>query len=147
MPDERPPLLSLSVEELASTVGGTGRARRIWEALRKGQLPIDIDDSTDKPLSHRALTRLLEATQLLPYEVINKTVSACGTVKLLVRLRDGHGVETVIIPSEKGHSTLCVSSQIGCARACRFCKTGQMGLMRNLGADEILAQVSEWPAS
>ena len=66
-----------------------------------------------------------------------------GTTKLLVELReDGLEVETVIIPwHETGRSTLCVSSQVGCRQGCSFCATGRMGRLRNLSADEILAQV------
>lgn len=67
--------------------------------------------------------------------------SSDGTTKLLLRLYDGMEVETVIIPwYDKGWSTLCVSSQVGCRQACRFCATGKMGLPRNLSSDEILAQ-------
>ncbi|MBK9072001.1 MAG: radical SAM protein [Myxococcales bacterium] len=52
------------------------------------------------------------------------------------------GVECVAIPLEKpGHYSACVSSQGGCAMACSYCATGTMGLMRNLGAHEILDQV------
>lgn len=66
-----------------------------------------------------------------------------GTTKLLVELRqDGLEVETVIIPwHETGRSTLCVSSQVGCRQGCSFCATGRMGRLRNLSADEIVAQV------
>ena len=39
------------------------------------------------------------------------------------------------------HTSVCVSSQVGCARACRFCSTGTMGLVRNLDAHEIVHQV------
>ena len=71
------------------------------------------------------------------------TVSSDGTTKLLLRLQhDGLEVETVIIPfQDRQSSTLCVSSQIGCAQACQFCATGKMGEIRSLSADEILAQV------
>jgi len=44
-------------------------------------------------------------------------------------------------PEPEGHTTICVSSQVGCARGCTFCRTGTMGLVRCLDADEILAQV------
>lgn len=66
-----------------------------------------------------------------------------GTTKLLLRIQDdGFEVETVIIPwHEHQKSTLCVSSQIGCAQACTFCMTGRMGKLRSLTADEILAQL------
>jgi len=71
------------------------------------------------------------------------SVANDGTTKLLIHLvQDGLEVETVIIPwSETGRSTLCISSQVGCAQACRFCATGKMGRLRNLSSDEICAQV------
>ena len=71
------------------------------------------------------------------------SVASDGTTKLLVKLlQDGLQVETVIIPwTETGRSTLCVSSQVGCAQACRFCATGRMGRLRNLSSGEICAQV------
>ncbi len=49
-------------------------------------------------------------------------------------------VEAVFMPSE-GRQTICVSTQAGCAVDCQFCMTAQMGLIRNLTAGEILAQV------
>jgi len=69
-------------------------------------------------------------------------VSADGTTKLLLRLARGYEVESVIIPwLDKGFSTVCVSSQVGCAQACRFCATGKMGKMADLTAEEILCQI------
>lgn len=69
-------------------------------------------------------------------------VSADGTTKLLIRMASGHEVESVIIPwVEKGFSTVCVSSQVGCAQACRFCQTGTMGKLGDLSAEEILVQI------
>jgi 23S rRNA (adenine2503-C2)-methyltransferase len=66
------------------------------------------------------------------------------TIKFLLRLHDGRESESVIIPMRTTggaiHHTLCVSSQIGCAMGCTFCETGQMGLLRDLSAGEILAQ-------
>jgi len=69
------------------------------------------------------------------------------TTKLLLNLSDGTPVETVLIQYEPtkigGHprSTICVSTQVGCAMGCVFCATGQMGFERNLKAEEIVAQV------
>lgn len=69
-----------------------------------------------------------------------------GGLKLVVELSSGHRIETVLIfhdhlSSGKSRSTVCVSSQVGCARACSFCATGTMGLRANLGAAEVLEQV------
>lgn len=61
------------------------------------------------------------------------------TIKCTLTLFDKEKIECVIIPM-KGHTTLCVSSQVGCARGCVFCRTATMGLKRNLSAGEIVAQ-------
>jgi len=70
-------------------------------------------------------------------------VSPDGTTKLLLKMKkDGLEVESVIIPwMDKGFSTLCVSSQVGCRQGCTFCATGRMGKLRSLTSDEILVQV------
>ena len=60
--------------------------------------------------------------------------------KVLFGLPDGLAVESVLIRRHDGH-TACVSSQVGCAFACRFCASGQAGLKRNLSAGEIVEQV------
>ena len=76
--------------------------------------------------------------------------SSDGSVRYLLTLAaagDAHGaaepparVETVFMPSE-GRQTICLSTQAGCAVDCHFCLTAQLGLVRNLTAGEILAQV------
>ena len=75
-----------------------------------------------------------------------QATSAQRGFKLVVRLQDGRLVETVAIVHEpeggtQGRITVCVSSQVGCARACTFCATGTMGLRASLSAAEILEQV------
>jgi 23S rRNA (adenine2503-C2)-methyltransferase len=56
------------------------------------------------------------------------------------RLQKPASVEAVFMPSE-GRQTICISTQAGCAVDCHFCLTAQLGLIRNLTAGEILAQV------
>lgn len=73
-------------------------------------------------------------------EVAERHRSADGTEKYLFRLADGATIETVDIP-EGRRRTLCLSSQAGCALACRFCVTGYWGAGRDLTAGEIVAQV------
>jgi len=63
-----------------------------------------------------------------------------GTIKNAVTLSDGLVVESVLIPAEK-RITACVSSQVGCSLACKFCATARLKRMRNLSADEIYDQV------
>ncbi|MCB9879535.1 MAG: radical SAM protein [Planctomycetes bacterium] len=61
--------------------------------------------------------------------------------KRVLRLHDGRTVESVRLPMGRGRHNLCVSTQVGCARACTFCETGRLGLLRNLSAGEIVGQV------
>ncbi|KAL7464311.1 hypothetical protein ACHAXS_004650 [Conticribra weissflogii] len=74
--------------------------------------------------------------------LVHTSLSKDGTTKLLLRLKDGWEVETVLIPfSSIGRTTICVSSQVGCRQGCTFCATGKMGKLRSLTTDEILAQL------
>lgn len=63
-----------------------------------------------------------------------------GTIKNAVMLHDGLVVESVLIPTEK-RITACVSSQVGCSLACKFCATARLKRQRNLSPDEIYDQV------
>ncbi len=62
------------------------------------------------------------------------------TLKFLIKLKDGLETESVVIPMRK-YKSLCVSSQVGCKRGCSFCETAQLGLLRNLSAEEIVMQI------
>jgi 23S rRNA (adenine2503-C2)-methyltransferase len=64
-----------------------------------------------------------------------------GATKLLFRTAAGMLIESVILRIATGRTTLCVSSQVGCAAACDFCATGKMGIAQNLAPAEILDQV------
>lgn len=64
-----------------------------------------------------------------------------GASKLLLKTEAGMLIESVILRIATGRSTLCVSSQVGCAAACDFCATGKMGIAQNLSSAEILDQV------
>lgn len=63
-----------------------------------------------------------------------------GTRKILFSLEDGPVIETVVIPCASGRTTVCVSSQVGCAMNCQFCFTGRMGLRKHLSTAEIVEQ-------
>ena len=64
-----------------------------------------------------------------------------GATKLLFKTSAGMLIESVLLRIATGRTTLCVSSQVGCAAACEFCATGKMGIARNLTTSEILDQV------
>ena len=72
--------------------------------------------------------------------VHNSFVSIDGSVRYLVRLQDGEFAEAVRIPRDD-RVTFCISSQVGCALGCTFCLTAQLGLVRDLSADEIVEQL------
>ncbi len=71
--------------------------------------------------------------------VVEAQPGSGGTVKLLLALDDGEEIEMVLIPSPE-RMTFCLSTQVGCPVRCRFCASGQDGLVRNLRADEMLEQ-------
>ena len=64
--------------------------------------------------------------------------STDGSTRLLLALRDGRTIESVLLPGDG----VCVSTQVGCAVGCVFCMTGRDGLERHLGSAEIVAQVA-----
>ncbi len=94
-------------------------------------------------LSKAARTALEENYILGTSAPVSEAVSADGTKKYLFPA-GGSGVEATWIP-EKKRSTLCVSSQIGCKRGCRFCLTARQGFNGNLSAGEILNQFRSLP--
>lgn len=73
-------------------------------------------------------------------QIVTEQISADGTRKWLLKLKDNNCIETVFIP-EDDRGTLCVSSQVGCALNCSFCSTGKQGFSRNLRVAEIIGQV------
>jgi len=70
--------------------------------------------------------------------VRSEHAGADGSARLLLKLRDGQTIESVLLPGEG----VCVSTQVGCAVGCVFCMTGRDGLLRHLGSAEIVAQVA-----
>lgn len=77
-----------------------------------------------------------------PLELVRRLESRSDEAeKLVFRIADGFSIESVIMRPKTGRVALCVSSQVGCAAACRFCATGQMGVAKNLTAGQIAAQV------
>lgn len=89
------------------------------------------------------LARIAERAPIGQLRIAERVGSSVDPfVKYLFELPDGHRVEAVRIPLERaGRFSVCVSSQVGCALACRFCATGAMGFHRNLRAWEIVEQV------
>lgn len=79
---------------------------------------------------------------LWPFEVeVEQSADDRATIKWLFRAPDGAAIEVVLM-GYKERTTLCISSQVGCALACSFCATGQFGFERHLQSGEIVAQVA-----
>ncbi|MCB1802831.1 MAG: 23S rRNA (adenine(2503)-C(2))-methyltransferase RlmN [Gammaproteobacteria bacterium] len=98
----------------------------------------DFDDMTDVP---KALRETLRAcSEIVLPRIVLAQPAQDGTTKWVLELADGQHIETVHIP-ETGRSTICVSSQVGCALDCSFCSTAQQGFNRNLDVAEIIGQV------
>jgi 23S rRNA (adenine2503-C2)-methyltransferase len=113
------------------------RGRQVYEWLWKKSAK-DFDQMTNLSVSTRNL--LKENFTINPIRVDQMQRSNDGTIKNAVTLSDGLVVESVLIPAEK-RITACVSSQVGCSLACKFCATARLKRMRNLSADEIYDQV------
>ncbi|MCC7300673.1 MAG: radical SAM protein, partial [Verrucomicrobia bacterium] len=64
-----------------------------------------------------------------------------GATKLVFQCLDGARIEAVILRIASGRTSLCISSQVGCAADCQFCATGKLGFIRNLTVAELLDQV------
>jgi 23S rRNA (adenine2503-C2)-methyltransferase len=122
--------------ELAHVLQPAYRATQIFKSVYQRWVD-DFNSITDLPKAAREELQL-EWNIRLP-ELHRRFDSADGTRRYLVRLTDRELVEAVFIP-EVHRNTICISSQVGCALACTFCLTGQMGLTRNLTAGEIVAQ-------
>ncbi|MBK1631007.1 23S rRNA (adenine(2503)-C(2))-methyltransferase RlmN [Thiohalocapsa halophila] len=134
-------LLSLDQHGCAALAQAFGckpfHGRNLFKWMHKHGVD-DFDAMTDLPKAFRA--RLTAEAEVARLPVSTEQPSADGTIKWLLELRDGQRVETVFIPEER-RSTLCVSSQVGCALDCAFCATARQGFNRNLSAGEIVAQV------
>jgi 23S rRNA (adenine2503-C2)-methyltransferase len=151
--DGRIDLIGLDRGELQAALAEIGaepfRARQLWHwVYHRGVTEFDAMTNLAKDFRARLAERLAVGRPQASAE----NLSADGTRKWLLRFADGQEVETVHIP-EEDRGTLCVSSQVGCTLTCRFCHTGTQGLVRNLGAAEIVGQVmlardalGEWPS-
>ncbi len=112
------------------------RLDQIWTGLYgQGRLPEDL---TNLPKALRA--RLTEVAPLGLTMVSEQIADDGETVKALWALGDDAKVESVLM-HYPDRTTVCVSTQAGCAMGCGFCATGQAGFERHLGAGEIIAQV------
>jgi len=157
-------LLGLDLQELTALVEEAHqpayRARQIFHALYVERV-LSLDQASSLSKEFRSMLASSGVSVEVP-SIQKKFISVDGTVRYLIELSDAETVETVWMPegdegesgdgSEAGEevekrvrgwrrSTICVSSQVGCAVNCQFCLTALLGVKRNLSAGEIVGQV------
>ncbi|HEX4866070.1 MAG TPA: 23S rRNA (adenine(2503)-C(2))-methyltransferase RlmN [Acidimicrobiales bacterium] len=133
-----PTRFDLERDDLADLLAGQPRYRvdQLWAGLYE-----QLAEPHELTALPKALRSELEARLPLALEVVTESVSDRGeTIKWLWSLHDGTLVETVLMHYDD-RSTVCVSSQAGCAMGCTFCATGQAGFDRQLTTGEIVEQV------
>jgi 23S rRNA (adenine2503-C2)-methyltransferase len=146
--NERPPLVGKPLEELKELAVSLGepnyRGAQIYRALYAERVA-GIEKMTALPAEMRR--RLEETASVGMPEIVRRHRSADGTVRYVLRFAAesadvgrGATIETVFMPEEK-RQTICISTQEGCAVNCQFCLTATLGLVRNLTAGEIVAQI------
>ncbi|HLJ90539.1 MAG TPA: 23S rRNA (adenine(2503)-C(2))-methyltransferase RlmN [Candidatus Angelobacter sp.] len=152
-------LLGLDFQELTAIVQAHGqpgyRAKQLFQGIYKERLQSLESVSTIPKDLRFALQR--DGLEIWQPAIEKSYQSVDGTIRYLMRMRDGQTVETVWMPEGDGgeagdgsdagdgewtRATICVSSQVGCAVNCQFCLTALMGVKRNLDAGEIVGQVA-----
>jgi 23S rRNA (adenine2503-C2)-methyltransferase len=137
----RPNLKDYSIDALRQRL----RSERV-EAYRAEQIAgwlyqRGVDDPAQMTnLSHALRAKLAAEWDSRALSVESVATSVDGTLKATLAAPDGARIESVLIP-EQDRTTLCVSTQVGCAMACSFCATGFLGFQRNLTTAEIIDQV------
>ncbi|MEZ5988255.1 MAG: radical SAM protein [Planctomycetota bacterium] len=133
----------MSFDRIRAEAGALGapevHVRRLERAWLRG-LPLDaFADRLGQPFGRRLRAALPDFERRLDavVEVASEHSASDGSTRLVLRLVDGALCETVLLPGQ----AVCVSTQLGCAVGCPFCKTGDDGLLRQLSSDELLAQV------
>ncbi|KAJ9176399.1 hypothetical protein P3X46_011716 [Hevea brasiliensis] len=117
-----------------------GQAMMLWKRLYAQNIWAHYVDELEG-LNKDLKKMLSEHAELKAISLEDVLTASDGTRKILFRLDDQLVIETVIIPCDRGRTTVCVSSQVGCAMNCQFCYTGRMGLKRHLTTAEIVDQV------
>ena len=139
------PLLGMTPEQLKAVAAEVGLpAFSVKQLLQwvyqKGVSSIDAMTNLPKA-ARQQLCERYEVGLLAP---LAEQHSEDGTVKYLFPTRDGQSVEAVFIPDDD-RATLCVSCQVGCRMACRFCMTGRQGFQGHLTVTDILNQIYALP--
>jgi len=150
----RPAFLSLTADEAIEAARAVGYAAMHAMRLRRTLLA-GGDPMADEAVPERLRQAFDGRFAWLETSVVTRSPSSDGSCKILLRLADGRSVEAVHLPgastpphlqaaprpTRTAAGSACISSQVGCAMACRFCASGLDKVARNLTTSEILEQV------
>jgi len=128
------------------------RAKQIYQAITKNLISnwnevLELPKELQKILNKEMPISTLKIKKILPESCRDKAClvpTNANTVKIAFQTHDDLVIESVLMRHEGNRNTVCVSTQIGCPVACKFCATGKMGFTRNLTAEEIVDQVLEF---
>jgi 23S rRNA (adenine2503-C2)-methyltransferase len=133
------PLSALLPEELAGILelAPAFRGKQIFSWIHD-RLVFDFTAMGNLPAGLRQ--DLVRRAVVIALREEERMEDADGTVKFRFRLLDGEAVESVVLRDRRGRATACLSTQVGCAMGCLFCRTGSLGFTRDLSAHEIVDQ-------
>jgi 23S rRNA (adenine2503-C2)-methyltransferase len=140
--EEKQSIRKLTIEELKGVMVRFSekpfRAKQLFEWLWQKDAA-SFEEMSSLP---KVLREQLEGHYYIDHiELKDQQVSSDKTIKCAFNTQQGNIIEGVLIPTSK-RMTACISSQIGCSLACKFCATGKLKLMRNLSAGEMVDQVT-----
>ncbi len=135
------PLYALTLAQMTEVLHSRTRALSALRALHAMAPAVGVPDEL-AGVNKTVWAAARPGLHVPGWRVVRRHAAQDGTTKYAIALAgagDDQAVETVWIPG-RGRETVCVSSQVGCTRACTFCATADIGFRRNLGADEIVLQ-------
>ncbi|MEM5948597.1 23S rRNA (adenine(2503)-C(2))-methyltransferase RlmN [Spirochaetia bacterium 38H-sp] len=132
-------LCALLPDEIASLLDDAAlyRGKQIFQWIH-AHLVDNFDSMTNLPKDMR--NRLIDSFCITNSKLGKIYAKEDSAEKAEILLEDSNIIETVLLEDGKGRKTACLSSQVGCAMGCSFCKTGSLGFARNLSAEEIVSQ-------
>lgn len=137
----KPSIYGLTLDQLIVWLGEHGhskfRASQVWEGLYRRRVA-SLGELTE--VQPQCLALLNEHFSLHTMTEHVKQESKDGTVKFLLKLHDGHLIETVLMRHKFGLS-VCVTTQVGCNIGCSFCASGLLTKNRDLSCGEIVEQI------
>ena len=124
-------------EEMLSLEQKSFRAKQLFSWLYVKNAT-SFDEMSDISLKFREVIK--EKYSIEKPKLFLKQKSIDGTTKLLLEMRDGEKIETVLMPYNYGNA-ICISTQVGCNMGCKFCASGLLKRKRNLSTEELVGQV------